>query len=214
MTESTIEPPFEGGLATLVDAASLQGRGRGIFMAPAHRITDRDVVTMVKEGQGVCTITINESIAMRLGLQPQGIASAGEEPYFVNSVEAVACTDTGISAQERATTLRTIGNPEVVASDLATPGHIMVQVARNVLRDDASLPETANALLSALGLTRFAAWTDILDGNGDVADAAHCRALAERLGVPCYEAERVRSFAHEKLSAWDAVVRFSRTHLR
>jgi 3,4-dihydroxy 2-butanone 4-phosphate synthase/GTP cyclohydrolase II len=212
MSQSNLEPPYTGGLAILIDPALMGGKGRGIFVAPAHQITDADVVTMVAEGMGVCTITINESTAMRLGLHPQGNPTAADEPYFVNSVEAVACTETGISARERAITLRAIGSPDVVRADLASPGHIMVQVARNVLRNGATLPETANALLSALGLTRFAAWTDILDRAGEVGDADHCRALGQRLGLACYDAQAARQFAREKLPAWDAVVRFSEAH--
>jgi 3,4-dihydroxy-2-butanone 4-phosphate synthase len=38
-------------------------------------------------------------------------------------------------------------------------------------------------------LTRYevAAWTDVLDDDGEVAPAAHCFALASRLGIPCLD---------------------------
>lgn len=202
--------PYDGSLAVLFDAASNGGRGRGILFMAAHLAEPKDVNRMATDGRGVCTITINEAAAARLRLAPQGaVPRQRDVPYLVNSIEAVACSETGISAAERALTLRVAGNPEAVAEDLVTPGHIMVQVARNVLRDRASLPEIANALLSAYRIARFSAWSDILDDSGEVGSATHCRELAERLTLPYFEAPAAIAFARRELAAWTAAVEFS-----
>ncbi|WP_336951610.1 3,4-dihydroxy-2-butanone-4-phosphate synthase [Sphingobium aromaticivastans] len=212
MTDQII-PHYAGDLAILIDRRAMAGKGRGILFMPAQNIETTDVVTMVNGGRGVCTITLNEGAAMRLGLYPQGEGPrAGEVPYFVNSVESVACEETGISAKERAITLRTVASPEAVAKDIVTPGHIMVQVARNILREGAGLSELANAFLSARGIARFAAWIDILDDTGEIGDSDWCVELGARLGLACFDAGEVRCFAGEKLAAWDEVVRFSNRH--
>jgi len=204
--------PYDGALAVLVDPVPSCGRGRGILFLAAHLAQAEDVNRMAADGRGICTVTINENTAARLRLMPQGpIPRQRDAPYLVNSVEAVACSETGISAAERALTLRVAGNPDAVAEDLVTPGHIMVQVARNVLRERASLPEIANALLSAHRIARFSAWCDILDEGGDIGSATYCRAQAERLGLPCFEASTAIAFARTELSAWAAAVQFSDT---
>lgn len=202
-----------GKLALLIDREAAGGAGRGILFAAAHEAVTADVLAMALHARGICTVTVNESTAMRLGLYAQGPAPRiGDMPYGVNSVEAVACDETGISARERATTMRALAHPQAVAEDLVTPGHVMVQVARNVLRDGATLGEQANALLSATGVARFAAWSDILDDNGEIGDSASCMILSRRLTLPVYDARTARLFAHEKLAAWDQVVRFTASH--
>lgn len=202
-----------GALALLVDRDAAGGAGRGILFAAAHEAQTEDVVAMALHARGICTVTVNESTAMRLGLYAQGQAPrVGDEPYGVNSVEASACDETGISARERATTMRALAYPQAVAEDLVTPGHVMVQVARNILREGATLGEQANALLSASGVARFAAWSDILDDRGEIGDAAWCVGLAGQLALPVYDAQAARVFAQAKLAAWCQVVRFTASH--
>lgn len=197
---------YHGRPAILIDEA----RDVGLIFAAARDIDEQDLVLMVAQG-GICTVTINETTAISLGLFPQGSPPRpGEEPYFVNSVESRACTETGISARERAITMRTLGRRDVGADDVHSPGHIMVQVARNVLRADATLPELANLLLAATTDTRFAGWCDILDERGEVAGAAHCRALAERIGVPVFVAAEVASFGRDTMGPWVNAVEFSK----
>ncbi|MBA2934834.1 3,4-dihydroxy-2-butanone-4-phosphate synthase [Sphingomonas sp. CGMCC 1.13654] len=204
----TIEE-YDGRLAILIDPAAREGRGRSLIFAAARDIRDEDVITLTAQG-GICTVTINEGAMIRLGLSPQGgPPPGGDAPYFGTSAEARACTETGISAKERALTMRTLGGRDVGADDIQSPGHIMVQVARNVLRDGASLPEMANALLAATTDTRFAAWADILDASGEVAGADDGIALARRLDVPHFLSSDVIRLSRERLAPWVDVMRFS-----
>lgn len=200
---------YAGTLAIMVSPHA----ARGVMFAPAHGALAADVTAMAIHARGICTVTVNEGAALRLGLHVQGQGPRpGDEPYLVNSVEAVACSETGISASERATTMRAIGNPDAAAADLISPGHVMVQVARNILRDGSTAPELANALLSAHALARFAAWTDILDDDGELGSVDWCLGLAARLGLPCFDGDAVRRFARARLPAWEEVVRFSDAH--
>lgn len=200
-----------GTLAVLLQNANAPRPGRGIMFCAAGLATREIVACMAKEARGICTVTLNEATAMRLGIAVQGRGSAAtsEQAYYGNSVESVECSETGISASERATTMRTLGRPAVSADDIVSPGHIMVQIARNVLRDGASLPEIANALLAANRIARFSGWIDILDEEGELATADICRALAHRLGIPCFEAAAAHASARDRLPAWTAAVDFS-----
>lgn len=204
---------YDGTLAVLIQENSASGQGRGIMFCAASMATREMISCMAKEARGICTVTIGEATAMRLGIMAQGRRQVGdsEQAYYGNSVESVECSETGISAAERATTMRTLGRPDVGLDDVVAPGHIMVQIARNVLRDDASLPEIANALLAANRIARFSGWIDMLDDEGELAAPGTCRKIAGRLGLPCFEAAAAHASARERLGAWSAAADFSRS---
>lgn len=214
MTRDSADPgadqKFPGRLSMLVQDAEAGKGGRGILFHAARDVTAADVVLMAQHG-GICTVTINEPLALRLGLHPQGgVPEDGDAPYFVNSVEAVACSETGISARERALTMRTLGAPDVTANAIGSPGHVMVQAARNVLRDNATLPELANLFLAATTDTRFAAWSDVLNGQGELASAGECIQIADRTGILVFRSEDVIAAGKANLQPWFDLVEFSR----
>ncbi|MBW8910497.1 MAG: 3,4-dihydroxy-2-butanone-4-phosphate synthase [Sphingomonas sp.] len=202
---------YDGRLAIMVDSRVAEGAGRGIFFRAARGTSEADVRIMTGHGRGICTVTIDEPTAMRLRLYPQGsVPHDADLPYLANSVEATSCTETGISAQERATTMDALGRPGVKAEDLVTPGHIMVQVARNVFRPEASLPEHAYMLMSARTDSRFASWCDILNEEGDIASADECTQLAAKLGLDSFPAADVEAYGRVELADWVRAIEFSK----
>lgn len=202
---------YQGELAVLVDPDEQGGRGRGILFRAARGTTERDIVIMASRARGICTVTVDEPTAMRLGLHAQGTIPADPDaPYLANSVESRECRETGISAAERAVTMSTIGRADVHADDLTSPGHVMVQVARNVFRPGASLPELAYLLLSARTESRFPGWCDILNDSGDLASSAECRELATEINLPLYTANEAREVGERELADWLRAIAFSK----
>lgn len=202
---------FRGGLAVLVRRPDGGDRGRGILFRAARDVRPEDVVIMAGCG-GICTVTVNEPLAMRLGLvlqtRPPQDATL---PYRASSIEAATCSETGISAAERALTLRTIGSVGVRHGDVVSPGHIMVEVAPNILRDGASLSELANLFLASSTDIRYAAWSDILNADGELAGAEECLAFAVDRGLDAYDAADVSDFGRQRLKPWIDAVEFSRS---
>ena len=90
----------------------------------------------------------------------------------------------------------------------------MVQVARNMFRSDASLPELANMLVSARTDYRFAGWCDILDDDGEIAGQDHCGRLAAELNLDIFQAAEVADFGRRELAEWARVVDFSKSRFR
>ena len=70
-------------------------------------------------------------------------------------------------------------------ASLKSPGHVMPAMIAYRGREHRASADIALDLVRHLTAYDVAAWTDILDDDGDVAGAAYCRDLADRLGVAC-----------------------------
>ncbi len=172
-------------LAILLDDTALAGAGRGIFFMDAADISAADVNQMATHGRGVICASLSLSRAFALGIGRMERARMRPDfPAFLASVEATACSETGISAEERALTLRTLGRAETAPSDLKSPGHIMPAV---VMENQNLLPNVGQSMVAASG-GLAAAWCDILDERGNVAGTRDVLAIAERLGIKVVQA--------------------------
>jgi 3,4-dihydroxy 2-butanone 4-phosphate synthase/GTP cyclohydrolase II len=175
----------QGGLAIVVDDSALGGAGRGFFLHAAALATTEIVNTAILHGRGITCFSVTPDRAMRLGLTLAGEFRADHRgPVFLRSVEAATCDGTGISAEDRALTLRAAGAADAGMASLKSPGHVVPAMITG--RRGAAQGEVADAALDVLrALTglEVAAWTDILDDDGEVASATWCRDLSERLGI-------------------------------
>jgi 3,4-dihydroxy 2-butanone 4-phosphate synthase/GTP cyclohydrolase II len=173
-----------GGLVIVADQAA----DRGFFLSVAALASAETVNTALLWGRGLTCFSVTAERAMALGLLLGGELRDGHRgPVFLRSVEAATCEDTGISAADRAETLRAAGAPDAGMGSLKSPGHVMPVLARFRCPGHRASAEAALDLVRAMTGAEVAAWTDILDDDGELASAAHCRALAARLGLPCVE---------------------------
>ena len=185
---------FRDDIAILVDHDTGAGEGRGIIFAPALGITANTVNEMARSGRGLITCCIGMRRAFELGLRSmQGNVRRPGMPHYLVSVEAAACADTGISAADRALTLRVLGDPASTPADLCSPGHIMPCLPPD---EGESQSIVALAFEHVALHTRMPAlaWCDILDEQGEVAAAEHCLELGRRLGCTLFDTRSIRDF--------------------
>lgn len=184
------KPPRQ--ITILVDRNGGRGPGRGIMLAPARHVSAATINDMALYGRGVISACLTVERAFALGLRTMARAVGREGmPRFMVSVEAAACTETGISAAERALTLRVLGDPASKPQDLHMPGHIMPCLPPDDGEGDGLLA-TATRYMAAVSGAPVAAWCDILDESGGLASAEHCVALADRLHVEAVHLEVLR----------------------
>ncbi len=125
---------------------------------------------------------------MALGLVLAGEYREGYRgPILLRSVEAAECEGTGISAADRALTLRAAGALEAGIASLKSPGHVMPAMIGFRGREHRASADIALDLVRHCTQYEVAAYTDILDDDGEVAPADYCRALAARLGLVCLD---------------------------
>ncbi len=163
--------------------AILTGGNRGIFAARAATLTEAQANLMASLGRGLLSITVDLATAFRLGIQPMAGTHLPEDgaPVYLASIEVADCPGSGISAADRALTIRTAANPAARAGAVVMPGHIMPLLIRR--RAGTTLPEIAAAMLRPQAV----AWCDILGEDGDIASAAHCHAIGQRHGIATEE---------------------------
>jgi 3,4-dihydroxy 2-butanone 4-phosphate synthase / GTP cyclohydrolase II len=121
--ERAIEAIAKGELVIVVDDADRENEG-DLIMA-AERVTAETMGFMVRHTSGVICMPLEGERLDELNL-PLMVAHNTEtqRTAFTVSVDARAGTTTGISAPDRATTVKTLLDPSTKPSDLARPGHI------------------------------------------------------------------------------------------
>ena len=137
---TTSKPPFTdvpgaleefkaGRIVIIVDDEDRENEGD--LTLAAEFVTPEAINFMAKFGRGLICLTLTEERADYLRLPPmtqQNTSRFGTA--FTESIEAREGVTTGISAQDRAHTIRTAINPASAAADLARPGHVFPLRAR------------------------------------------------------------------------------------
>lgn len=135
----------------------------------ADYATAERICTMVNVGRGLICAAIEEIRLKELGLPKMVARGDAESPDLAISVEARKGVSTGISASDRARTLRTLTRTKTPKLDLVTPGHIFpIMAKRGGVLVRAAAAEAAVDLLVFSGLPPVAALCQCLDENGDI----------------------------------------------
>ncbi len=194
--EEAIEALSQGRLVIVVDDEARENEGD--FVAAAEKITPEAVAFMITHGRGQLCMPIVPEMADRLELHPMvTIKNAPHKTPFTVPVDHHSCS-TGISAEERARTIRAIIDPSTKPSDLVRPGHLFPLVAKEggVLRR-AGHTEAAVDLARLAGLTPAGVICEILDGVG-VANREKLHSLAAEHNLPILSIETLIAFRRRR----------------
>ncbi|MGO9613619.1 MAG: bifunctional 3,4-dihydroxy-2-butanone-4-phosphate synthase/GTP cyclohydrolase II [Dissulfurispiraceae bacterium] len=121
--EEALEDIAKGKMVILVDDEDRENEG-DLCMA-AVKITPEAINFMAKNGRGLICLSLSPQRVQELNLPmmtDENTSSFGTA--FTVSIEAKKGVTTGISAQDRATTILTAINPQTKPEDLARPGHV------------------------------------------------------------------------------------------
>ncbi|WCM40735.1 bifunctional 3,4-dihydroxy-2-butanone-4-phosphate synthase/GTP cyclohydrolase II [Thermus antranikianii] len=172
----------QGRPVVLVDDEDRENEG-DLIMAAEH-VTPEWVNFMLKECRGLLCVALTEERARALDLPL--MVERNQDPQgtrFTVSVDARGTT-TGISAFERAATIRLLADPEATAQDFRRPGHIFPLVARpgGVLRRAGHTEATVD-LLRLAGLRPVGSLIEILKEDGTMARLPDLLEFAGRHGL-------------------------------
>ena len=177
-----IEELRQGRPVILVDDEDRENEG-DLIMAAEH-VTPEWVNFMLRECRGLLCAALTEERARALDLPL--MVEKNQDPQgtrFTVSVDARGTT-TGISAFERAATIRLLADPEATAQDFRRPGHIFPLVARpgGVLRRAGHTEATVD-LLRLAGLRPVGSLIEILKEDGTMARLPDLLEFAGRHGL-------------------------------
>ncbi len=181
--EEAIEDIKNGKLIIVVDDEDRENEGD--FICAADWISPEIINFMSKEGRGLICTALTESRCEELGLGMMvGNNSAVYETPFTISVDLIGhgCT-TGISASDRAKTIKALVSPHTTPEDLGRPGHIFPLKARKegVLRR-AGHTEASVDFARLAGLTPAGVLVEILKEDGEMARLPDLRIIADKFG--------------------------------
>ena len=181
--ESALDDFKAGKFVIVVDDEDRENEGD--FITAAEMITPEKVNFMLQNGRGVlcAPITISRARELELGHQVEDNTSVLGTPFTITVDLLKGCT-TGVSAHDRAATIRALSDPSAKASDFGRPGHINPLYAQDkgVLRR-AGHTEAAVDLARLCGLQPAAALIEILNPDGTMARMPQLREVAARFGM-------------------------------
>ena len=118
-----------GRMIILVDDPGRENEGDLAMLA--EHVTPEAINFMAREGRGLVCMPLDPSICEQLDLGPQTPSNTNKMGTgFTVSIEAAHGVTTGISARDRAHTIRVACRPEAAPKDLARPGHVFPLRAR------------------------------------------------------------------------------------
>ena len=185
--EEIIDDARKGRLFVLVDDEHRENEGD--LVVPAQWATPDAINFMARHGRGLICLALTEERARALHLEPMQRRNTNRfGTAFTVSIEAREGVATGISAADRATTIRAAIDPERGADDIATPGHVFPIVARGggvLMR--AGHTEAAVDIARLAGLTPAGVICEIMNEDGTMARRSqlldYCRAHDLKIGT-------------------------------
>jgi 3,4-dihydroxy 2-butanone 4-phosphate synthase/GTP cyclohydrolase II len=179
--ERAIEDIKAGKLVIVVDDEDRENEGD--FITASESVTPEVINFMSKHGRGLICVALLEERCDELGLELMvNNNTALHETAFTVSVDLLGhgCT-TGISAQDRAKTIRALISPQTRPEELGKPGHIFPLRAKKggVLRR-AGHTEAAVDLARLAGLEPSGVLVEIMNDDGSMARVPELKEIAEK----------------------------------
>lgn len=181
--EDAITAIAAGRAVIVVDDEGRENEGDLIFAA--EKATSDLTTFMIRHTSGyICVGMVGDDLD-RLHLPPMTVVNEDRKgTAYAVTVDARSVLSTGISAADRAITIRALGDPATGPGDLTRPGHVMPlrAVPGGVLRRPGHT-EAAVDLAALAGLHPSGALCEMVNDDGTMMDAAQCRAFADEHGL-------------------------------
>ena len=182
--EEAIEDIRQGKLLIVVDDEDRENEGD--FICAAELITPEIVNFMAKHGRGLICAALPEERCDELDLDLMVSKNTSiHETQFTVTVDLISSeTTTGVSAMDRALTIKALVNPDTKPSDLGRPGHILPlrAKAKGVLRR-AGHTEAVVDLTRFAGLNPGGALVEIMNDDGSMARLNDLIKLRKKFGI-------------------------------
>ena len=128
--EEILDDATNGRMFVLVDDEDRENEGD--LVIPAQMATPETINFMAKYGRGLICLALPHERVRELGLRPMERRNRSRfETAFLTSIEAAEGVTTGISAADRAHTVRVAIDPHSSAQEINTPGHVFPLEARD-----------------------------------------------------------------------------------
>jgi 3,4-dihydroxy 2-butanone 4-phosphate synthase / GTP cyclohydrolase II len=173
----------QGKILVVVDDEDRENEGD--LTIAADKITPEAINFMATHGRGLVCLALDADICKRLELQPMSaVNTARFGTAFCEAIDAAEDITTGISAYDRAHTIRVAMDPAARPQDLARPGHVFPLRARagGVLVRSGQT-EAAVDLARLAGLSPGGVICEIMNEDGTMARVPELTEFCRRYGI-------------------------------
>jgi len=189
--DRAIKDIAEGRPVLVVDDQDRENEGDIIFAA--SMATPELLAFMIRYTSGVICVPLHEAQLDRLQL-PQ-MTSHNTEHHrtaFTLSVDARTGISTGISAADRAATIKMLADPATTATDLVRPGHVFpLRYAEGGVLRRAGHTEAAVDLARLAGLPEAGVLSEVVNDDGTMARLPELREFADTHGLALISIEQL-----------------------
>ncbi|MDQ5988200.1 MAG: Riboflavin biosynthesis protein RibBA [Syntrophus sp. SKADARSKE-3] len=178
-----IEDIRNGKMIILTDDEDRENEG-DLFMA-AEFVTPEAINFMARYGRGLICLTLTEEHADKLGLKP--MVSDNRSRFgtaFTVSIEAKKGVSTGISAADRATTIRAAVADNAKAEDIVSPGHVFpIRARKGGVLVRTGQTEGSVDMARLAGLKEAGVICEVMKDDGTMARMPDLEIFAEEHGL-------------------------------
>lgn len=181
--EDAVAALAAGHAIVVVDDEDRENEGDLIFAA--SKATPELTAFMIRHTSGYVCVGMEGQLLDRLSLPPMTAVNEDRKgTAYAVSVDARDVESTGISAADRALTIRVLADSATEPRDLTRPGHVMPlrAVEGGVLRRPGHT-EAAVDLARMAGLSPAGALCELVNDDGTMMRAPRCRAFADEHGL-------------------------------
>lgn len=180
--QEAIEDIKQGRMVVVVDDEDRENEGDLLMAADA--ITTEAVNFMAMYGRGLICVPMTKARLETLQIGQMVTNNTDpKETAFTVSVDALSCT-TGISAEERANTIKKLVDPDALPSDFNKPGHIFpLRAKEGGVLVRAGHTEAAVDLARMAGFSEAGVICEIMNDDGSMARVPELTKFAEKHGL-------------------------------
>lgn len=173
----------QGRMVIVIDDESRENEGD--FVMAAEKVTPEAINFMAKHGRGLICMpcTPQRLDELKIPVMVKDNTSAYETGFTV-SVGAKHKITTGISAQDRAVTIKTLVDPQTKPEDISMPGHVFpLRAKEGGVLERAGHTETAVDLARLAGLYPAGVICEIMSDDGTMARVPQLKEIAQRFDL-------------------------------
>ncbi|MBX2836983.1 MAG: 3,4-dihydroxy-2-butanone-4-phosphate synthase [Gammaproteobacteria bacterium] len=200
--ETAINAIKSGKMVIVVDDEDRENEGD--FVMAGDFCDSAAVNFMITHGRGLVCLAMAPEMIDRLKIPmmvPDAQNSSGFGTGFTISVEAKAGVSTGISAPDRAQTIKTLIDPSTTPNDIAMPGHIFpLRAKRGGVLERRGQTEASVDLARLAGLTPAGVICEVMKDDGEMMRLDDLLAFAQVHDMPVISVEDLAQYReqHEK----------------
>jgi 3,4-dihydroxy 2-butanone 4-phosphate synthase/GTP cyclohydrolase II len=194
--KSALDEFAAGKFLIVTDDESRENEGDLIVLA--EKVTAAQTAFMVRHTTGILCVAIDRATARRLDLPMMYESNQDKRKTAFTVTVDLADVTTGVSAEERTSTIRALAKPSSRAHDFVRPGHIFPLIAHDEgLAARGGHTEAGVALAQLVGATPAALLSEIVNDDGSMARGESLRTFAAEHGIKSITIEELTQYWRE-----------------